>query len=89
MDRIELDRRHYRAEAALAANLTDQERTDQMRTLFEMYLAFQRAKDEEQLEREQRADWRLNRGKTNPRYLALREAANRAGEGQDGPEEPR
>ncbi len=78
MDRTHADLVLYRSEARLAAKLTDQERTDQMRELFELYLAFQRTKDPEQLAREQRAEWLLNRGKTNPRYLALREAANRA-----------
>ena len=84
MDRTRADQILYRSEARLAETLTDQERTDQMRELFELYLAFQRAKDPEQLAREERAEWLLNRGKTNPRYLALREAANRADEGRDG-----
>ena len=83
MDRTRADRLLYLSEARLAETLTDQERMDQMSELFELYLAFQRAKDPEQIAREERAEWLLNRGKTNPRYLALRDAANRADEERD------
>lgn len=75
MDRAELDWLHYKREASLSAKLTDEERWAQMRDLYEAYLAFQRTKSPEQIARERRAEWRLNRGKLNPRYRALREAA--------------
>lgn len=46
-----------------------------MRGLYEAYLAFQRTKSADQIARERRAEWRLNRGRLNPRYRALQEAA--------------
>lgn len=86
MDRARADRLHYRNEAALAARLTDRDRTEQMRELFELYLAFQRGKSPEEIVRELRADWTLNRGRMNPRYRALLlEASRTAGDGDDRP----
>jgi len=78
VDRIRADRLHYIGEAALSATLDDRQRTAQMKELFELYLAFQRDKTPEQLTRELRAEWLLNRGRTNARYLALRREADRA-----------
>jgi len=64
--------------------LSDRDRTEQMRELFELFLAFQRSKSPQQIIRELRAEWSLNRGRLNPRYLALLEQANRAEEGGNG-----
>ena len=80
MDRTRLDIELYRAEASLFRRLTDRERTDQIRELYDLYLAFQRAKSPEQIQRENRAEHRLNRGRMNPRYRELREASSRASE---------
>lgn len=85
MDRAQLDWLHYKREASLNAKLDDRERWEQMRGLFEAYLAFQRTKTPEQIARERRAEWRLNRGRLNPRYRALREEAHRAAAEADGP----
>ncbi len=75
MDRAQLDWLHYKREASLSAKLSAEERWAQMRDLYEAYLAFQRTKSPEQIARERRAVGRLNRGRMNPRYRALREAA--------------
>jgi hypothetical protein len=75
MDRAQLDWLHYKREASLNAKLTAEDRWAMMRDLYEAYLVFQRTKSPEQIARERRAEWRLNRGKLNPRYRALQEAA--------------
>lgn len=82
MDRAQLDWLHYKREASLNAKLTDEDRWAMMRDLYEAYLAFQRAKSPEQIARERRVEWRLNRGRLDPRYRALSEAAA----GSDGRE---
>jgi hypothetical protein len=89
MDRRTRDWLHYKSEASLAAGLSDRDRVDQMRELYLAYLAFQRTKSADQLRRELEADWRLNRNRTNPRYLALREQAARAAADADGREDAR
>lgn len=92
MDRAQRDWLHYKNEAALAARLDDAGRVAQMRDLFEAYLAFQRSKSPAQILRELRTEWRLDRGRMSPRYLGLREAANRDEANRaeaDGHDEPR
>jgi hypothetical protein len=89
MDRAQLDWVHYKSEAALNAKLDDQERTEQMRELYEAYLAFQRTKSPGQIAKEQQADWRLNRVRLNPRYRALLAAANGAAGDRDGAQDDR
>lgn len=89
MDRARLDWLHYRQEAVLNAMLDDDERTEQIRDLFEAYLAFQSGKTPEQIAREERADWILNQPRLNPRYRALLEEANRAAREADGPQDDR
>jgi hypothetical protein len=83
MDRAQLDWLHYKREASLSARLTAKERWAQMDELYEAYLAFQRAKSPEQIARERRAQWRLDRDRLNPRYRALQEASA----GSDGHQE--
>jgi hypothetical protein len=84
MDRARADWLHYKAEASLAALLDDRGRTEQMQSLFEAFLAFQRSKSPEEIARERMADRRLNRAKLNPRYRALLDEANRAARSGDG-----
>ena len=89
MDQARSDWLHYKNEARLAAKLGDRERTEQMRELYEAFLAFQRSKSPEQILRELRADRKLNRWRLDPRYRELLEEANRSAGGQDDVQDDR
>jgi len=61
----------YKRESRLAEGLDDRARVEQMEEMYLFHLMFQRAKSEEQLAAEARAERRLNAWRLNPRYRAL------------------
>ncbi len=89
MDRAHLDWLRYKAEAALNAMLTDQDRWAIMQELLDAHLAQQRTKTPEQIAAEERAEWAAKRPRFNPRYLAIMEEASRAAGKGDGRQDDR
>lgn len=66
---IDRDREYYFRQASCNKNLTDEQRIEDMRQLYLMYLEFQKTKTPEQIERETRA-WRVfNEPKLPQKYL--------------------
>jgi hypothetical protein len=77
MDVARRDAAYYRGEASRSKGLTDRERVEQMRELYDLYLMFQRSKPAEKIAAEERADRLLNAWRVNPRYRALLLGAGR------------
>lgn len=72
---LEKDVKYHFSQASLSAQLTDEQREQMMRDLYELYIIFQKSKSQKQIEREKKAWAMLDTPKIAPKYLqALKEA---------------